>query len=178
MVAFSAYNYRDSSKGFRLGTWAVPDDFDFPPCKLRAAWMAYLFGFPNNRSLKRHDDGELVLDENEETVMILTPIRPLRFLTDDLLPRSNSKSKRLRKFFRDCWSPILKFMHNANRARIANTHLKAINHDFLQETYDVGVEALVTRYPDLCTGANAARSHIWAISTWNKKMLLERRKKK
>ena len=104
-----------------------------------------------------------------------TPIRPLRFLTDDLLPLVNAKKTRVRKTFRDAWRPVLQEMHNANRARIANTSLQEINHDFLQQTFNVGVQAIQDKYPELFSGCNVARSHIWAISTWNKNLALLKR---
>ena len=156
--------------GGRRSAWAVPHDFSFPAVKLRAAWMAYLFGFPNNRSQATNDDGSLCTDDDGEPVPVRTPIRPLRFLTDDLLPLLNAQSTRVRKTFRDAWRPVLHEMHDANRARIANTPLQEISHDFLQQTFDVGVKALQEKYPELFSGRHAARSHIWAISTWNQRM--------
>ena len=132
--------------------------------------MAYLFDFPNNRSHATNADGSVMLDDDEEPVVVRTPVRPLRFITDDLLPVGNAKHKNLRKFYRDYWRPILGLMHDANRARIANCKLDEINNDFLEETYTAGVEALKNKYPELFEGANATRCQIWAISNWNKEL--------
>ena len=95
---YNEYRYRESVRKGRLFNWAVPDDFDFPAAKLQSAWFAYLLGYENNRSIARDEDtGEPVLDELGKYMMVRTPIRPLRHLSDDLLPRRNQKSTRLKR---------------------------------------------------------------------------------
>jgi hypothetical protein len=159
---FRDYKYADRS-------WAVPNDFDFPTAKLRDAWFAYLYGFPNNRSIKLDEDGKRMYhdEENEKPIMIRTPVRPLRFIRHDFLPGNNAKAKRIRNRFRDNWLPVLKIMHNANRAEIANMPLEGINHVFLQTTFNTGMGALKEKYPEIFEGPNGTRCHIWAVSTWN-----------
>ena len=152
-----------------MNTWAIPDDFDFPTAKLRSAWFAYLFGFPNHRSIARDGDtGNVLTDEKNVPVMVRTPIRPLRFITDDLLPRGNSKSKRLKKKLRDDWRPVLKLMHSANRETIANTQLDQIDSKMVEETFKVGVAHLKMKFPVLYDGTGVVRSNFWSIGTWNK----------
>jgi len=158
---FREFCYRESVTNGRLFPWAVPEDFDWPAAKLQSAWFAYLIGYPNNRSLARDDDtGELLTDVRGEHVMVRTPIRPLRHLTDDLLPRGNLKSKRLKKRFRDDWRPVLKVIHEVNRAAIANTHEALMDNSFLQETFYLGIAHLKSKYPHLFDGTGAARCHI------------------
>ena len=167
---FRIYTYREGHRRRRSGSWAVPDDFDFPALKLKAAWMSYLFGFPNNRSIKTDENGAQVLDEEGNMVIIRTPIRPLRFLADDMVPMANSKSKRIRKKYRDDWRPILLLMHDVNRAMIANTPLEKVNHGFLDTTYNLALNSISSRYPELFSGVNASRHQIWVISTWCKEI--------
>ena len=153
----------------RLFSWVVPDNFDFPAAKLQSAWFAYLVGYPNNRSIARDEDsGEVLTDARGEPVMVRSPIRPLRYLKDDLLPRGNQKSRRLKKKFRDDWRPILKAMHDVNRAAIANKREQHIDHSFLEETYNLGIAHLKLKHPSLFSGTGASRCQIWSIGSWNK----------
>jgi hypothetical protein len=176
---FREFRYRESVTNGRLFPWAVPEDFDWPAAKLQSAWFAYLIGYPNNRSLARDEDtGELLTDVRGEHVMVRTPIRPLRHLTDDLLPRGNLKSKRLKKRFRDDWRPVLKVMHEVNRAAIANTQEALMDNTFLQETFYLGIAHLKSKYPHLFDGTGAARCHIWSIGSWNKHLKFAARRNK
>ena len=132
--------------------------------------MSYLFGFPNNRSIKTDGNGAQVLDEEGNMVIIRTPIRPLRFLSDDMVPMANLKSKRIRKKYHDDWRPILLLIHDVNRAMIANTLLEKANHDFLDTTYNSALNSISSRYPELFSGVNASRHTIWVVSTWCKEI--------
>ncbi len=69
--------------------------------------MAYLFGFPNNRSIKTDEKVAEVLENGGSSVIVHTPMKPLHLLVDDLLPIGNTKSKQLRKTFWDDWHPVL-----------------------------------------------------------------------
>ena len=174
---FREFRYRESVRNGRLFSWAVPDDFDFPAAKLQSAWFAYLVGYPNNRSLARDEDtGEVLTDASGKPVMVRSPIRPLRYLADDLLPRANLKSKRLKKKFRDDWRPVLKAMHGVNRAVIANTPEQLIDHSFLEETFKLGIAHLKLKHPQLFSGTGASRCQIWSIGSWNKHFKLAGRR--
>jgi len=175
---FHEFRYRESARNGRLFSWAVPEDFDFPAAKLQSAWFAYLVGYPNNRSLARNEDGELLTDARGEHVMVRSPIRPLRHLTYDLLPRGNLKSKRLKKKFRDDWRPVLKVMHEVNRAAIANTQEALMDNMLLQETFNLGIAHLKSKYPQLFDGTGATRCNIWSIGSWNKHLNLAARRNK
>ena len=176
---YHEYRYRESVRNGRLFNWAVPEDFDFPPAKLHSAWFAYLVGWPNNRLFARDENtGELVKDADGKCVMMIAPIRPLRDLSDDLLPRGNQKSTRLKKKFRDDWRPVLKVMHSANRAAIANTAVALMDSNFVQKTFTVGLAQLKLKHPEIFEGTGAARCHFWSIATWNTYLKAAQRKNK
>ena len=173
---FHKFCHCESVRNGSLVSRAIPEDFDFPAAKLQSAWFAYLVGYPNNRLFAHDDDtGELLTDELGEYVMVRAPIRPLRHLSDDLLPRGNLKSTRLKKKFRDDWRPVLKAMHDANRPVITNTPEALMDNKFLEETFKVGTAHLMVKYPQMFDGTGAARCHTWSIGSWNKHLKLAAR---
>ena len=118
------------------------------------------------------------IDEDGKCVMMKAPIRPLRDLSDDLLPRGNQKSTRLKKKFRDDWRPVLKLMHEGNRAAIANKPEALMDNEFVQETFNVGMAHLKMKHPQMFDGTGATRCHFWSIGSWNKQLKLAARNNK
>ena len=154
--------YRDYSGGN-----VVPSDFIFPSSTLRAAWTAWLIGFPNNRSIRRVVGGE-------DTISI-TPVRPLRHIVKDTqLPQHN----RVRRTWADEWKPVLKVMNDGAKQSIGNTRVEDMNAAFVESTYNVARACLESKYPRLFEGNDSERNRSWKVATWSKKVREENRQRR
>ena len=95
-----------------------------------------------------------VVDGKEEPKT--APVRPLRYINKNTqLPMKGRSGWRVRKVFADEWKPVLSFMHEESRGRITSTSIDDMKKsDFIDETYEAGVERLKRTYPSLFEGDN------------------------
>jgi len=130
----------------------VPDGFVMPSCNLFRAWRHWITGFPD---FKMHNDNDEVID---------APIRPLRFISTSHLPQS------LKKKFKDGWKPILMSMQGDVAEMLDATPVSAMDERFVRDSYDLAMEALLAKAPDILDEAGSDRYGSWKVSTWSRKI--------
>ena len=134
MRLYSRYNYNVEKA--KTNEWDVPQDFDFPSSDLFTAWRAWLLGYPLNSSKKSNGD------------IYLAPVKPLYLLRRE---HSGKLPPKLKKKFDNAWRPILELMHAEVAASIANTHENQMDSAFINATYDLALNNVCTKYPDIAT---------------------------
>lgn len=85
---------------------------------------------------------------------VKTPICLLLYIPHDTrLPKGGGVRGDPRKAYCDQWKPVLKFIDEANEARIANIcNVEDMNAQFIKETHNDGIKVLKEKYPDSFSG--------------------------
>jgi hypothetical protein len=144
---FCTFGSNDSGKQMD-----IPDGFVLPSVDLCKAWHHWITGFPDFKVKK--ENGEI----------IDAPIRPLRFVDSINIPHS------LKKKFKDGWRPVLLSMTADVAQLLEATPIASMDDKFVQESYNVALNALAQKAPAIFGDYNADKCSTWKVATWSRKI--------